>query len=347
MSKLGLLVYEDHFGVHNIGDYIQSIAARQFIQAEQEITYINREHLNIYKGENIKLIMNGWFLHRPENWPPSVNIKSFIISFHINPSAYQILENPGSIDFFKANEPIGCRDLTTLEVLRNMGINCYFSGCLTLTLNKTYGQYEKNDKLLFVDPYFSTKKNLHNLIHALITLVVYPAAVFKICNKKYEKTSWSTIFRSCLFVYNYLNLFKLKQLTEATYFTHLIKVKNSNDYNRLFDIADQLLKEYAQARLVITSRIHCALPCLSFDSPVIFTENNDDDFVSKSRFEGIVSLFNVVKFGGKGISSKSITYNADNRSQVINPKNHIGLRDRLNYIIKSFVQSGRLNKSYH
>ena len=56
----------------NIGDYIQSLAALQFI--EKPVKYLNRERLDEYNEEHVKLIMNGWFLHECNHWPPSNKI---------------------------------------------------------------------------------------------------------------------------------------------------------------------------------------------------------------------------------------------------------------------------------
>ena len=58
------------------------------------------------------------------------------------------------------------------------------------------------------------------------------------------------------------------------------------DAERLSE-AERLVKMYAKARLVITSRIHCALPCLGLETPVIYLE-------SKCRLAGLRELFNVV-----------------------------------------------------
>ena len=59
-----------------------------------------------------------------------------------------------------------------------------------------------------------------------------------------------------------------------------------------------LLNKYARAKLVITSRIHCALPCLAMGTPVIFI-NGFDSFVDSCRFDGIIELFNRIDVNPK------------------------------------------------
>ena len=56
----------------NIGDYIQQLAAKQFL-GEAE-TFVEREEIDAYDGEEVRMILNGWFMHHPEHWPPSEKI---------------------------------------------------------------------------------------------------------------------------------------------------------------------------------------------------------------------------------------------------------------------------------
>ena len=97
--------------------------------------------------------MNGWFMHKVEtdagrskftnlpkrklfnnniDWPPPSNIKPIFISFHIN---NKDMLDECYIPYYKMNEPIGCRDRSTSKYLTDRGVDAYFSGCLTLTLD--------------------------------------------------------------------------------------------------------------------------------------------------------------------------------------------------------------------
>jgi len=163
--KNGLLIYQTNnkSNLFNIGDYIQSLAAMQFYNKKIDV-YVNRENLNIYKGEKLKLIMNGWFMHEPKNWPPSNDIDPLFVAFHINKLAEKELLSSKSIDYFKQHEPIGCRDLNTMNMLQKCGVNAYFSGCLTLTLCNSYQSKIKDNSIYFTDPYFVVNKNLFSII---------------------------------------------------------------------------------------------------------------------------------------------------------------------------------------
>ncbi len=52
----------------------------------------------------------------------------------------------------------------------------------------------------------------------------------------------------------------------------------------------ELLQLYEDAELVITSRLHCALPCLSFETPVLFSHFNLKD----PRFQGLIDTVPVI-----------------------------------------------------
>ena len=56
--KKGLLIYKSKNNYFNIGDYIQSLAARQYFNDKIDV-FLNRECLNLYGGENVKIILKN------------------------------------------------------------------------------------------------------------------------------------------------------------------------------------------------------------------------------------------------------------------------------------------------
>ena len=70
---------------NNLGDFIQSLAAKQVLK-KSKILEIDRDELHDYKGQKAALVMNGWFMKKPENWPPSNQIEPLFVSFHLNPT---------------------------------------------------------------------------------------------------------------------------------------------------------------------------------------------------------------------------------------------------------------------
>lgn len=151
--KFGLLTYEENKNTYNVGDYIQSLAAAQYLPRVD--AYVNREKLADYRGEKMKMILNGWFTHNTKNWIPSEDIEPLFISFHINNTASKNMLSPEGVAYLKKHEPIGCRDKFTVTLLQEKGIEAYFSGCLTLTLDSYKKDPQvKREGFYVVDPLY-------------------------------------------------------------------------------------------------------------------------------------------------------------------------------------------------
>jgi Polysaccharide pyruvyl transferase len=121
----------------NIGDEIQSLAAEQFLPRIDG--FVDRDTELHVVSEPTFVFLNGWFKHGPthwkddaaECWPPSDQLRPVFFGFHI---AYpEALLTKNSIEYYRKCMPIGCRDRETMKMLKEMGVDAYFSRCLTLT----------------------------------------------------------------------------------------------------------------------------------------------------------------------------------------------------------------------
>lgn len=130
------------YNTENIGDEIQSIAATDLLPKVSG--FVDRERLD-EACDASKLIMNGWFCHQPEKWPPSDKLIPLLISMHFtnNPEPISgvranevFARDPAVLEYLKLHGPVGARDSFTLEWLQANGIEAYYSGCLTLTLDR-------------------------------------------------------------------------------------------------------------------------------------------------------------------------------------------------------------------
>jgi len=300
----------------NIGDYIQSLAARQFIKRKDEILYYDREQLHLYEGEEVKVVMNGWFMHHSENWPPSTKIYPLFRAFHINVEAYEKILSPENIQYLKQYEPIGCRDYDTVERLREKGVNAYFSSCLTTTLGYKYKDSEKTDDIFIVEPvhYLPEMSRRFQKYLFLFQYLFYfngvskyiknlrrncPDYIIGFSLKNFNRLACAV--RSYLLIKQILTADEMKRIQVITQYYTADEVP---DLNMRYIMAEDLVKRYAKASFVITSRIHCALPCLGLGTPVVFMQNEDDSFESRCRFKGLIDLFNVVHFKRDCILSK-------------------------------------------
>ena len=313
--KYGILCYK----TNNVGDEIQSIAAKNFLPKID--FYLDRENLDKVKNnQKIKLIMNGWFMHNPKNWPPSDSIIPLFISFHIYAKG---LTSKESLAYFKKHEPIGCRDIFTYKLLKKKGVKSYFSGCLTLTLRNKYKK--RNDKILLVDVSPDIKKIIPKKFkRQIICLSFYnfPNFILKL------RTFFSRFKKSDLggfrLIYLLLRELKIDPFLEGV-FSKIITRKTK------FRKAEMLLDEFAKARLVITSRMHCALPCLAFGTPVIFISENLED----KRFLGYLKFLR--HYSLKDLRNKKLNINFDNPPP--NPKDVGYIRKKLIKICRRFIKS--------
>jgi hypothetical protein len=339
--KNGLMIYYRSIneGYFNVGDYIQSIAARQFF--DKIDLYIERDALNEYEGEDIKLIMNGWFMHYPDNWPPTSKIKPLLIAFHMNNWLEDRMLTYDGISFFKQNEPVGCRDHYTVERLRKKGIDAYFSGCLTLTLGLTYKRQKNNDKIYFVEPHYKlTKKNKLGITSALLTLIVEYNTIWKLNKKVTGINSLKYLLKTAFFYRSYKKLFEKEVLLNAEYVYQIASEKNFVDEDAKFDYADGLLKKYCEGAFVVTSRIHCALPCLGMNVPVLYVYDENQIEGSSSRLEGMSELLHLIKYDEGKLS---IEMDLENKKinkdfSFVNKTDYIKLKEVLIHKCKEFLK---------
>lgn len=225
--KYGLLVEKE---TRNIGDDIQAYAAKKFLPRIDY--YVDRNHIDEFlpdKEEFVATILNGWFLQYTLNWPMSPFIKPLPISMHFTNKdwfwdttdrAYHLLGY--GLESLKKIEPIGCRDSHTKKLLEEKGIETFYSGCLTLTLDK-YENVEKQDYICAVD----------------------------VSKKVIEKIKKST---------------KL----EVKEITHTVPENYYElSWEERFKNVENLLRTYQGAKAVVSYRLHCALPCIALETPVI------------------------------------------------------------------------------
>ena len=290
----------------NIGDYIQALASSQFL--DNTDLFIERETLRDYNGEDVAMIMNGWYMHHPEQWPPSPKIHPLFVAFHMNNLVDNKLLGKESISYLKQYEPIGCRDLLTVKKLERHGVKAYFSGCMTLTLGYKYHSENKDGKVYIVDPVVTFNSKIDKLKYLLLSVFRFKT-INTIYQKQYSNNCTFRILHWCKsskFFYKYNKLFDKKLLIDAEYvqhegaFYHKYKTPEA-----LLKKAEDLVKAYAKASCVITSRIHCALPCLGLDTPVIYVNNDLQKDVSSCRLDGLSQLFNIVHWTGTSLKIES------------------------------------------
>lgn len=317
--KYGLLTYEENKKFFNVGDNVQSLAAKQFLPRVDE--FVNREKLASYKGDPIQLIMNGWFTHNIHNWVPNDKIDPIFVSFHMNNTAAPAMLSEKGISYLKKHQPIGCRDQYTADILKKKGIDAFFTGCLTLTLDSyKVDDSERGDQIYIVDPLYSYPRPEKIFYNTKITVKnILNGTAFQLGKKD-----------------KHLRNFISQEVLEDAEFINQEPPSNTYTDKQKFAMAEELLHKYAKAKLVITSRIHCALPCLALGTPVIFI-NGFDSFVDSCRFDGILELFNRIDINSKTGDFKAnfpLEGKITKNTMVKNLEKHHDLANNLKKIVR-------------
>ncbi|WP_343539389.1 polysaccharide pyruvyl transferase family protein [Sphingobacterium thalpophilum] len=322
-TKFGLMKYE-YRGDYNVGDYIQSLAAKQYLPSVDE--YICREQLSEYSGVPVSMIMNGWYMHNPTNFPPSEQIDPLFISFHLNSHAKDAFLTDKTKAYLRQVGPIGCRDFHTERVLKEAGIDCYHSGCLTTTLDLVYKNEERTENIYFADPLFNLK-DLKDLTKSLRTFV-----------KGALKGALPAVGKRNVLLQQ---LFDKQVLDKAIYVPHIYSRSHSNEER--FKLAEDILHKYATAKFVVTSRIHAALPCLALGTPVVFLNYGNFDPTDLCRFEGIIDLFNTININQSGHISSNFDFDVTSKIGIDfnlkNPEKYLLYSDKLKSACQEFIKN--------
>ena len=296
----------------NLGNEIQSIAARRFLPKIDY--YIEHEKLQKFnEGNNVKMIMNGWFLDCAKAWPPSDNIEPLLISMHFASTSTkerkEAILTDESKDFLTKYGPVGCRDSHTVDFLKDNGIDAFYSGCLTLTLDSGNLKVQNDDDKKYI-----------------VINVENPNELCSYLKQKSDKK---------IFVIYQDLIPSFKKAYPETMKTGLYTLTSLYDWKEKLFMAENLLKLYENAYCAITDRMHCVLPCLALDTPVLLLRNNR----MKERFYGMDNLFHESTFE-EYLNDYNI-FDVDN--PIENPKNYLKIRNDLIKRCKQFT--GTVNDS--
>ena len=287
--KYGLLYYKD---TDNIGDDIQSYAASRFLP---RIDYlVDRENLEEFipdKKECVKVIMNAWYVHDKYNFDFSPYIIPLNISMFFKNFSYESgitvgtnYINDNVIETLKKYSPVGTRDIHTKKIMDKLNIDNYFSGCMTLTINR-FDNLEKGEYIVAV----GLSKDEINYI--------------KKCTKR--------------------KVIEFKQ-----------DVKKGSFSNESWDErkkrVEQTLKLYQSAHMVVTTKLHCSLPCLALGTSVLLLY--DDSFLeNKDRIGTYLGYLNNIN------RNEFMNTKIDFENPKKNPKKYLKLRNDLEERVQKFI----------
>lgn len=233
----------------NIGDPIQSIAVINLYKemgiAEEDIIPIDRYDVASYKGEEAIVTINGAENYEHEAYhtdflPPPSQITPVYFSFFFAREC-----DNKTMDSFRKNGPIGCRDMATYRYFEENNVGAYLTGCVTMTLPRR-DVTDKQNTVFMIDTPDSLEKYL-------------PIEI------KENAVRLSSVER--------IN-------SEST--SDRMTVEETKAYHERAQQRIELLRD--KASLVITGRFHAAVPSLAMGIPVILVKNLFDprfDFLQK------------------------------------------------------------------
>lgn len=236
---------------NNLGDDVQSIAQQQLLdelEPSAKRVFVDRERLKFYGGPPITLLMNAWFMHNGLAFPPPETVRPVFVSFHLNARREDFLKR--HLEYFKSHAPIGCRDDGTREMLKARGVDAYTSKCLSLLLEPPPPD-AKREGVYLVD----------------------------LCDSELNKVSYIENLDEKL-----LRCIPPEIMERGVRVTHELPPGFSPGPHWRMAAMRALLNKYRTAELVITARLHCALPCRAFGTPVIFLHTKYD---KDRRFDGM------------------------------------------------------------
>lgn len=108
-------------------------------------------------------------------------------------------------------------------------------------------------------------------------------------------------------------------------------VDSSDSWETRFHNVERLLTLYQNAKAVITTRLHCAFPCLALGTPVLLL--NDETTIENGRFAGLIHLLNHCT--AQGFIEGSYSFSLQNPPE--NPAEYRAMAEKIRKHIHSFV----------
>jgi hypothetical protein len=251
----------------NLGDEIQSLAAIKQLRKNgiEPSFYYDRDTGDLYSYENheilipdpkkkYNLICNGWFDGEYCNWPIVDYINILFISFHVNETKKDNTYN--WLDKYK-KEFESLTSIKYKDFYKNKNIGCRDEHSFNKFIESGYKAYISGCLTMTLDISKEERTEIY-------LVDVYPSEIYKFVPKDI--------------------------LDKSKFITHIFKGENCTDEELKYKQAENILNLYKKAKLVITCRLHVALPCLAYDTPVLFYYHNMKDV----RLVGLIDTIPVI-----------------------------------------------------
>lgn len=298
----------------NIGDDIQAYATKRFLPRVDY--FVDRNHIDEFvpeTEEKVATILNGWFLQYTLNWPPSPFIKPLPISMHFTYKDW----------FWDTTDRAYHLQGYGLDYLKSIEpIGCRDSHTVKLLTDKGVKNEYTGCMTLTLQKFEGIEKN------------DYICAV-DVSDKVIEQIRKTTDM-------------------EVKMVTHTVPEDYYNlSWEERMKNVEELLKLYQGASVVISYRLHCALPCLALGTPTILLNEDyrndrfgdytkyiescsEEDFVSgkvKYDYRNIPTHSNEWLKLKEGLEKRCKDFINECEKQEEIYENDISIRDYKKYVI--------------
>lgn len=283
------------YSTRNVGDDIQAIAAKQFLPKTNHIP-INRELIASFSSQKkIPTIINGWFMHsRGNGWSwikkPPKNL--WPPSKSLDPIIISIHITPKFLS--NALSPEGIKYLR-----KHSPIGARDRYTLAKLQEKNIPSYFSGCLTLTLTSSYPEREE-----------VIYAVDIDSACLRALEKYTRCRVVRL-----THVGI----PLTEF----------NATNYKQRLLYAKKFLDKYQKAKCVITTRLHAALPCLAYETPVLFIGGSD------ARYGGLKELLRSCT--KEEFINGDFDFNFDDPPE--NPKDYLPIRENLIKTVKKWVAS--------
>jgi hypothetical protein len=280
--------YISHSGT-NIGDDFQAISAKRFLP--KNTIPIDREFMvQFYYSRPVPTIVNGWFMYA----------KSFWVMEHLTPPSKSwppsLLIDPLLISMHITKEihPVvfSVEGIDYLKKHGPVGARDYF----------TLSELQKRG----IPSYFS----------GCITLTL---------DNPYKKRK--EIIYAVDVDQEVIDYIKKHTHAQVVSVTHAVPGSLLRKHSARLEYAEGILKKYQQAKCVVTSRLHCTMPCLAFGTPVLFLGG------TCGRFDGLQQLSHHCT--KSQLLNGEIDFDFDH--PPANPDDYLPIRENLIRIVTEWV----------
>jgi hypothetical protein len=280
----------------NIGDDIQTIAAKRFLPSNA--IPVDREFISEFDyPSKVKVLVNGWFMHQKHTFwdlPIPAPEKSWPPSEKIDPFFI-------SIHLTNSFLPVALSE-ENIQYLKDhgpIGARDYFT--LKELQDRGIPSYFSGCLTLTLENEYSERNDIVYLVDLD------------------EKT---------------IEYIKSKTHSPIVIVTHGKPLLRLLGNEHRLKYAEHLLNQYKQAKCVVTTRLHAALPCLAFNTPVLML-NSETPGCMDIRFMGLIE--HTWHCSKQELSEGVYEYDFDN--PPMNPGTHIPIRENLISTIQNWVRS--------